>query len=98
MEKIVKVLGQNAMRKIDWKNGRGENVVIKSVEVKFSDGIDTFIAELTDRQAELADENPLRTDCFYAVQFRMSTRSWESKQDNQKREATSIRVLSIEML
>lgn len=98
MEKIVKVLGQSPLRKVDWKNNRGENVVIKSVEVKFSDGIDTFLAEMTDRQAELASETPLRTDVFYGGQFRMSTRSWESKQDNQKREATTIRVVSLEML
>ena len=98
MEKIVKVLGQSPMRKVDWKNNRGESVVIKSVEVKFSDGIDTFIAEMTDRLAEMAEEKPLRTDAFYGVQFRMSTRSWESKQDNQKREATTIRVVGLEML
>ena len=47
---------------------------------------------------EMAEEKPLRTDAFYGVQFRMSTRSWESKQDNQKREATTIRVVGLEML
>ena len=42
MEKIARVLSQSALESRDWTNNNGENVVIKSVQVTITDGIDTL--------------------------------------------------------
>lgn len=98
MEKIVKLLAQGAMRKSDWQNNRGENVTIKSVELSLSDGIDSFVAEATDKLAEQITEHPLRNDCFYGVSVRLSIRYWKAKDQSGAevtRSATTLRVVNI---
>lgn len=94
MEKLVRILSQSDLRKNNWTNAAGENVVIKSVEVKMTDGTDTFVAEATDRLAEKLDENKLSNDALHGVQCKMQVRTWKSA-DGEERQATTIRLLNI---
>lgn len=98
MEKIVKVLAQGQLREVEFQSQQNEKRVLKIIEVKLSDGTDTFIGEVTDFKAEEIARTPLRTDAFYAMQARMNVRSWTSKADNQTREATTIRISSLVLL
>ena len=49
MEKLVRIKSQGALQQRNWTKQNGENVVISSVELTMTDGIDTFIGELTDQ-------------------------------------------------
>ena len=92
MEKIVRVLGQSALESRDWTNNNGENVVIKSVQVTITDGVDTLVVEATDKLAEGIASKPLLLDVFYGMQLRCSVRSWTK--DGKEYSANSIRIVN----
>ena len=98
MDKRVKIVSQSELRTNNWTNSKGENVVISSVELVLTDGIDTFTAEVTDQQALAINNEPLALDALYGVQLRMNIREWESQQTHQTVRATNIKVLNIAAL
>ena len=90
MEKIVRVLSQSALETRDWTNDNGETVVIKSVRVKITDGVDTMLVEFSDRKAEVIDKNPLKLDVLYGFQIKCDCR--KSKEGD--KEFNSIKVVN----
>lgn len=95
MEKQVRVKEQYPLKERTFKDSRGDDRVLSSVELVLSDGVDTFVGEVLDDLAKTIDKTPLDKSWLYGVQCRMSVREWDSKQTNQKQRANSIRVLSI---
>lgn len=97
MEKIVRVLNQLPMCSREWTPENGDKKLIKSVDVVMTDGIDTFTAEATDDKAEVLNNNPLDDDTIYAVQLRMSVRTWKNR-DGVDVRSNSIRIINIKAL
>ena len=52
MEKLVRIKSQGALQQRNWTKQNGENVVISSVELTMTDGIDTFVGEVTDQASD----------------------------------------------
>ena len=51
MEKIVRIKSQGPLQQRNWTNPRtNESILISSIEFLLTDGIDTFVAEVTDQQ------------------------------------------------
>jgi hypothetical protein len=95
MEKSVRLVEQFPLRCALWTSKNGDKRVIKSVELRLSDGVDDFIGEVNDDLAEALAENPLKKDYFYGIQARLSVSEW-TKQDNSVARATRIRILKIQ--
>ena len=74
MEKLVRIKSQGALQQRNWTKQNGENVVISSVELTMTDGIDTFIGELTDQQAIAISKQPLDLNRMYGVRCRLDVR------------------------
>lgn len=94
MEKIVRLLEQYPLRSTEWTGRNGDKRIIKSVELRLTDGVDEFIGEVNDDLAEAISAYPLKKDYFYGVQARLSVSEW-TKQDNSVARATRIRILKI---
>ena len=47
--KIVKLLEQAPLRQTNWQRQDGTATVISTVELKLSDGVNTFYAEVSDQ-------------------------------------------------
>ena len=95
MEKLVRIKSQGALQQRNWTKQNGENVVISSVELTMTDGIDTFIGELTDQQAIAISKQPLDLNRMYGVRCRLDVREWKSLQSGETQHANSIRVVTI---
>ena len=95
MEKLVREKSQGALRQRDWTSPRGEKLVISSVELILTDGIDTFVVEATDQLAMAISKEPLSRDAVYACQCRMDVNSWESPSSGERMFATKIRILKL---
>ncbi len=95
MEKQVRIISQGALNQRNWTSPKGENVVISSVELVMTDGIDTFVAEVNDQKAIAINQEPLDQDAFYGVQIKMSVREWKNEQTQQMNHATNIRVINL---
>lgn len=95
MEKVVRLLEQYPLRSTEWKGRNGDTRIIKSVELRLTNGVDEFIGEVNDDLAETISANPLKKDYFYGVQARLSVSEW-TKQDNSVARATRIRILKIQ--
>ena len=98
MEKIVRVISQGALQQRNWKKDNGETVVISSVELVMSDGIDTFVGEVTDQKAIAINNEPLSKEHLYGVQIKLAAREWKSEQTQQLVRATSVKILNIAAL
>lgn len=95
MEKSVRLVEQFPLRSTEWTSRTGDKRIIKSVELRLTDGVDDFIGEVNDDLAEALAANPLKKDYFYGVQARLSVSEW-TKQDNSVARATRIRILKIQ--
>ena len=93
----MKVLSQGALKQRNWTNQRGETVVISSVEVKMTDGVDTFVAEATDQLALQLDKEKLHTSRLYGAQMRQEVREWKNQQGEMVH-ANSVKLLKIAAL
>ena len=91
MEKTVRILNQSALmtrQYIDKKTG--EQKMINSVSLKLTDGIDTFLGEITgERAVNCPKFDPTRQ---YRVQCSMMVREWNSQQTGEAMQATTIYV------
>ncbi len=95
MEKLVRVISQGALQQRNWTSPKGENVVISSVELVLTDGIDTFVGEVTDQKAIAINNEPLSKEHLYGVQMKLTAREWKSEQTQQLVRATSVKILHI---
>ena len=97
MEKTVRILNQSALmtrQYIDKKTG--EQKMINSVSLKLTDGIDTFLGEITgERAVNFPKFDPTMN---YRVQCSMVVREWNSQQTGEAMQATTIYIDKINMM
>ena len=97
MEKTVRILNQSALmtrQYIDKKTG--EQKMINSVSLKLTDGIDTFLGEITGERAVNCPQFDLTRQ--YRVQCSMVVREWNSQQTGEAMQATTIYIDKINMM
>ena len=97
METNVRILAQsplNTRQYVDKKTG--EQKVINSVTLKLSDGIDTFLGEITGEKAVNCPKYD--PQYMYRVQCTMVVREWNSQQTGEQMQATMIYVDKINMV
>ena len=96
MEKTVRILSQSDLstrKYIDRKSG--EEKVMNAVTFKLTDGIDTFLGEITgERAVNCPKYDP---QYLYQVQCSMVVREWNSQQTGEAMQATTIYVDKISM-
>ena len=97
MERIVRILNQSPLATRQYMDKKtGEQKVINSVSLKLTDGIDTFLGEITGERAvncPMYDKN-----YYYKVQCSMVVRDWMSQQTGEQMQATTIYVDKINMV
>lgn len=96
MEKTVRILSQSGLitrQYLDKKTG--EQKVINSVTLKLTDGLDTFLGEITgERAVNCPKYDP---QYIYRVQCSMVVREWNSQQTGEAMQATTIYIDRINM-
>lgn len=97
MEKTVRIINQSALQTKEYTDEKsGEKKVLNSVAFVLTDGIDTFVAEITgERAVNCPKYDPMYQ---YRVQCTMSVREWESAKDGALKRATGIRIERINMI
>ena len=97
MERIVRILNQSQLTTRQYLDRKtGEQKVINAVTLKLSDGIDTFLGEITGEKAvncPMYDKN-----YFYRVQCSMVVREWNSQQTGEAMQATTIYIDKINLV
>ncbi len=97
MERIVRILNQSPLatrRYVDKKTG--EQKVVNSVSLKLTDGIDTFLGEITgERAVNCPKYDP---QYIYSVQCSMVVREWNSQQTGEAMQATTIYIDKINLI
>ena len=97
MEATVRILNQSELvtRKYNDKK-TGEEKVINAVTLKLTDGIDTFLGEITgERAVNCPKFDPTHQ---YRVLCSMVVREWDSQQTGEHMQATTIYVDKINMM
>jgi len=69
-------------------------VIISSVELELTDGIDSVVAEVTDEKAKILRNTPLVKGEWYPFSLQMAISSWQ-RQDGKTARANRVRVLKI---
>ena len=97
MERIVRILNQSPLATRQYMDRKtGEQRVINSVTLKLTDGIDTFLGEITgERAVNCPKYDP---QYIYKVQCSMVVRDWMSQQTGEQMQATTIYVDRISLL
>ncbi|MCR5039431.1 MAG: hypothetical protein K6A94_08865 [Bacteroidales bacterium] len=97
MERIVRILNQSPLATRQYMDRKtGEQKVINSVTLKLTDGIDTFLGEITgERAVNCPKYDP---QYIYSVQCSMVVREWNSQQTGEAMQATTIYVDKINMM
>jgi len=90
----MKVVSQSQYSEREWENRNHEKVLISSVELELTDGIESVIAEAGGDQAKLLRNTPLTTGGWYPFQMTLSVSSWQ-KQDGSTAKATRVRIVKI---
>ena len=96
MEKTVRILNQSGLitrQYLDKKTG--EQKVINSVTLKLTDGLDTFLGEITGEKAVNCPKYD--PQYIYRVQCSMVVREWNSQQTGEAMQATTIYIDRINM-
>ena len=97
MEKTVRILNQSGLMTRQYLDKKtGDQKVINSVTLKLTDGLNTFLGEITGERAV----NCPRFDpqYLYKVQCSMVVREWNSQQTGEAMQATTIYVDKINMM
>ena len=96
MESTVRILNQSALstRKYVDKETREEKVV-NAITLTLTDGIDTFLGEITGEKAVKCPRFDLSRE--YRVQCTMTVRKWNSQQTGELMQATTIYIDKINM-
>ena len=97
MERIVRILNQSPLATRQYMDRKtGEQKVINTVTLKLTDGIDTFLGEITgERAVNCPKYDP---QYIYSVQCSMVVREWNSQQTGEAMQATTIYIDKINMV
>ena len=97
MERTVRILNQSPLATRQYMDRKtGEQKVINSVTLRLTDGIDTFLGEITgERAVNCPKYDP---QYLYQVQCSMVVREWNSQQTGEAMQATTIYVDKIGMV
>lgn len=97
MERIVRILNQGSLTTRQYMDRKtGDQKVINSVILKLTDGIDTFLGEITGERAVSCPKYDLQR--LYSVQCSMVVREWNSQQTGEAMQATTIYVDKINIM
>ena len=97
MERIVRILNQSPLATRQYTDKKtGEQKIVNSVTLKLTDGIDTFLGEITgERAVSCPKYDP---QYIYSVQCSMVVREGNSQQTGEAMQATTIYVDKISMV
>jgi hypothetical protein len=96
MEATVRILNQSPLATRQYLDRKtGEQKVINSVTLRLTDGIDTFLGEITGEKAVNCPK--FDPQHLYQVQCSMVVREWNSQQTGEAMQATTIYVDKISM-
>ena len=97
MERIVRILNQSPLATRQYMDRKtGEQKIINSVTLKLTDGIDTFLGEITGEKAVNCPKYD--PQYIYNVQCSMVVREWNSQQTGEAMQATTIYIDRINMV
>ena len=97
MERIVRILNQSPLATRQYVDKKtGEQKVINSVTLKLTDGIDTFLGEITGEKAVNCPKYD--PQYLYQVQCSMVVREWNSQQSAEAMQATTIYIDKINLI
>ena len=97
MEATVRILNQSGLMTRQYLDKKtGEQKVINSVTLKLTDGLNTFLGEITgERAVNCPKYDP---QYLYQVQCSMVVREWNSQQTGEAMQATTIYIDKINMM
>ena len=97
MEATVRILNQSGLMTRQYHDKKtGDQKVINSVTLKLTDGLNTFLGEITgERAVNCPKYDP---QYLYKVQCSMVVREWNSQQTGEAMQATTIYVDKINMM
>lgn len=96
MEKTIRIIRQSALTQRQYTDKKtGEQKVMNAVTLKMTDGLDTFLGEITGEKAVNCPQYD--TQHFYKVQCSMVVREWDSQQTGEHLQATTIYVDKINL-
>ncbi len=97
MEAIVRILNQSGLMTRQYTDKKtGEKKKINFVTLKLTDGLNTFLGEITgERAVNCPKYDP---QYLYRVQCSMLVRDWTSQQTGEAMQATTIYLDRINML
>ncbi len=97
MEATVRILQQSPLVTRQYMDRKtGDQKVINSVTLKLTDGLNTFLGEITgERAVNCPKYDP---QYLYKVQCSMVVREWNSQQTGEAMQATTIYVDKINMM
>ena len=91
MEATVRIMSQSALVTRQYTDRKtGEQKVVNVLTLKLSDGINTFIGEITGERAVNCPK--FDPQYLYRVQCSMVVRDWISQQSNEQMQATTIYI------
>ena len=97
MEATVRILNQSPLMTRQYMDKKtGEQKVINSVTLKLTDGLNTFLGEITGERAVNCPK--FDPQYLYEVQCSMVVREWNSQQTGEAMQATTIYVDKIGMV
>ena len=97
MERIVRILNQSPLATRQYMDKKtGEQKVINSVTLKLTDGIDTFLGEITGEKAVNCPKYD--PQYLYQLQCSMVVRELNSQQSGEAMQATTIYIDKINMV
>ncbi len=96
MEATVRILNQSPLSTRQYMDRKtGDQKVINTVTLKLTDGLNTFLGEITgERAVNCPKYDP---QYLYKVQCSMVVREWNSQQTGEVMQATTIYVDKINM-
>ena len=97
MEATVRILNQSSLMTRQYLDKKtGDQKVINSVTLKLTDGLNTFLGEITgERAVNCPKYDP---QYLYKVQCSMVVREWNSQQTGEAMQATTIYIDKINMM
>jgi hypothetical protein len=97
MEATVRILNQSPLATRQYMDKKtGEQKVINTVTLKLTDGLDTFLGEITGERAVNCPK--FDPQYIYSVQCSMVVREWNSQQTGEAMQATTIYIDKINMM
>ena len=97
MEATVRILNQSGLMTRQYLDKKtGDQKVINSVTLKLTDGLNTFLGEITGERAVNCPK--FDPQYVYKVQCSMVVREWNSQQTGEAMQATTIYVDKINMM